>query len=51
MLDNVTNPMDYAGGMASTMMRATRFVTEGIAGFAVTGRCASAVNAHDPGWV
>lgn len=50
-LDNVTITTHFAGDTTTTTMRSARLVAEAIAELSATGRCASAVNARELGWV
>ncbi|TQK51238.1 D-3-phosphoglycerate dehydrogenase [Streptomyces sp. SLBN-118] len=50
-LDNVTLTTHYAGDTTTTTLRSARLVAEAIAELAATGRCTTAVNARELGWV
>ncbi|TQK50738.1 D-3-phosphoglycerate dehydrogenase [Streptomyces sp. SLBN-118] len=50
-LDNVTITTHSAGDTTTTTRRSARLVAEAVVELAKTGRCASAVNARELGWV
>lgn len=50
-LDNVTITTHFAGDTTTTSVRSARLVAESVAELAATGRCVSAVNARELGWV
>ncbi|MGW1894051.1 NAD(P)-dependent oxidoreductase [Streptomyces sp. NPDC002004] len=50
-LDNVTITTHFAGDTTTTSVRSARLVAEAVAELAATGRCVSAVNARELGWV
>ncbi|MFC8245137.1 NAD(P)-dependent oxidoreductase [Streptomyces chartreusis] len=50
-LDNVTLTTHYAGDTTTTTLRSARLVAEAVAELAATGRCTTAVNAGELGWV
>ncbi|MFE0515867.1 NAD(P)-dependent oxidoreductase [Streptomyces sp. NPDC058964] len=50
-LDNVTLTTHFAGDTTTTSVRSARLVAEAIAELTATGRCVSAVNARELGWV
>lgn len=50
-LDNVTITTHFAGDTTTTSVRSARLVAEAVAELSATGRCVSAVNARELGWV